>query len=69
MIDLTKKIKTGENMILINTKFAQSLLNNKEGAISEALIIDSVDYYIINTIWENVKFIVNKIELDLLIIK
>ncbi len=56
-------------MILINTKFAQSLLNNKEGAISEALIIDSVDYYIINTIWENVKFIVNKIELDLLIIK
>lgn len=53
-------------MILINTKFAQSLLDKKEGAISEALTIDSIDYYVINTIWENVKFIVNKVELDLL---
>lgn len=56
-------------MILINTKFALDLLNRHEGAVSETITIDAVDYYVINTIWENTKFIVNKIELDLLTIK
>lgn len=55
-------------MILINTKFAVNFINSGEGCIAETVEIDHIDYYVINTIYENVKFIVNKIELDLLMI-